>query len=284
MSKHRSRRICYAMVPAVAFAFACILLTGATAFADAGPGGRLSDSTVVQKVNEVLVVTAAPGVANDMTIRRQGNVILVFDGGDTVDPVAPCRPGPRNSAECPLPVTSVQVTAGDEDDKATVSQNVDAPAIIRGGDGDDVAFGGPRRDVLIGDEGGDEGEPGIAQTAGNDTLFGGPGNDTISGLGGNDTISGGPGNDSLNGDSGNDTLNGEPGNETLNGGTGADTLNGGTGNDTAAGGAGNDTLNGNEGIDTIDAIDGYRDFVDGGAPNPGDNCNTEGLDLVANCP
>jgi Ca2+-binding RTX toxin-like protein len=282
MSKHGSRRIRYAMVPAAAFA--CILLAGTTAFADAGPGGRLSDSTVVQKINDVLMVTAAPGVRNDITIRRQANVILVFDGGDTVEPRDPCRRGPRGSAECPLPVRSVQVIAGDRDDRVTVIPNVDAPAIIRGGDGDDVAFGGPRADVLIGDDLEAEGGPGVAQTAGNDTLFGGPGNDTISGLGGNDTISGGPGNDTLNGDRGRDTLNGEAGNDTLNGGTGNDTLNGGTGNDTATGGAGNDTLNGNQGPDTLNAVDGSRDFVDGGAAI--DTCNVDGsgLDLVANCP
>ncbi|MFD8499016.1 calcium-binding protein [Amycolatopsis sp. NPDC059657] len=249
----------------------------APAFANAGED---SNTTVVRKMGDILVVTASTGKANDITIRRQGTVLVVHDDGDTVAAVAPCVPRPRNTAECPLPVDSIEVDSKDGDDRIVISPNVDAPSTLRAGEGDDRVFGGPRADRLIGD---DVAEAGVAQTPGNDTLSGGPGNDTISGLGGNDTISGGPGNDTLNGDSGNDTLNGEAGNDTLNSGSGNDTASGGTGNDTLIGDSGVDTLNGNEGSDSLYAADGTRDFVDGGLSI--DSCVVDnGLDIVLNCP
>ncbi len=55
------------------------------------------------------------------------------------------------------------------------------------------------------------------------TILGGDGNDTLTGGSGDDLINGGAGDDSLSGGAGNDTLNGESGNDTLAGGDGTDT-------------------------------------------------------------
>ncbi|MEE1754446.1 calcium-binding protein [Streptomyces sp. SP18CS02] len=249
-------------------ALLCATLTGASASASAAPltseSRSLADATVVEMSGGTLLVTAAQGVANDITIRRQGSVAVVSDGSDGVRATAPCVQRSQDTAECPLP-TAVQVNGQDGDDGITVSPNLDAPSTLYGGSGKDRLNGGPHADRLVGDE--PAGVSGLTTaTPGNDTLNGGPGNDTISGLGGNDTISGGAGNDTLNGNEGNDTLNGN------------------TGNDTLTAGSGNDSLIGEEGIDTLDAVDGVNanDSLDGGASF--DSCTRDTGDTMVNCP
>ncbi|WP_329439305.1 hypothetical protein OG906_01875 [Streptomyces sp. NBC_01426] len=229
------------------------------------PGPRhLVSTTAVEMSGGTLIVTAGQGVDNDITIRRQGGVVLVSDAAAELRTAAPCKPSSQGGAECPVP-TAVQANGQDGDDAITVSPNLDAPATLYGGSGKDRLNGGPHADRLVGDE-----PAGIlgsgAATPGNDTINGGPGNDTIFGLGGNDTISGGPGNDTLNGNEGNDTLNGNAGNDTL------------------TGESGNDTLNGDEGTDTLDAVDGVsaNDSLDGGLAF--DSCARDTGDTMVNCP
>ncbi|MFE9017915.1 calcium-binding protein [Streptomyces sp. NPDC007808] len=241
------------------------LSAGSSAWAGAhtAAAGRLADTTVVSFSNDSVIVTASTGVANDITVRRQGDLLVVSDAGDAVSAVSPCQVRSEHSATCPLPGTSVHVTAQDSDDQITVSANVETPSTVFGGDGDDRLVGGPRADRLFGDDT----ALGIrAATPGNDTINGGPGNDTLSGLGGNDTINGNAGNDTLNGNEGNDTLNGNIGNDTLRGGTG------------------NDSHNGQEGIDTLEAVDGIamNDSLDGGLAI--DTCNRDPGDSAVNCP
>ena len=70
--------------------------------------------------------------------------------------------------------------------------------IMKGGDGDDVLYGGPAGgdDMMYGDDG-------------DDRIFGGRGNDTLTGGEGNDTLKGGPGEDTLIADGNEmDVLNG----------------------------------------------------------------------------
>ncbi|MGW6895012.1 calcium-binding protein [Streptomyces chartreusis] len=256
-----TRSICTTVV--AIGALTCAPLTAATAAPNAASGGSLAGTTVVQEVGDTLVVTADQGVANDITIRRQGNVVVVADAGDTVAAVAPCQSTGTHTAECPLPVTSIRVNADDADDSVTISPNLEAAGTVIGGAGDDRLNGGPRADRLLGD---DPAATGLRATPGNDTINGGPGNDTISGLAGNDTISGNAGNDTLNGDEGNDTLRGDQGN---------DTLNGGSGNDTHIGGEGNDTLNAVDNMIANDSLDGGLGF---------DTCNRDTGDTAINCP
>jgi Ca2+-binding RTX toxin-like protein len=258
-----ARRI-FLMVSLAALALAPWVGTPASATQNVAGSGRLAGTTVVEKVGDTLAVTADDGVANDITIRRQGGVVIVSDAGDTVSAVAPCETRSDTSAACPLPVAAVLVNGKDADDDITVSPNVDAQATLYGGDGRDQLNGGPRADRLLGDDPGTAGK--ASAGPGNDTINGGPGNDTISGLGGNDTI---------NGNAGNDTLNGDEGNDTLNGGTGNDTLNGGSGNDTHIGDQGNDTLN------AVDNVIG-NDSLDGGLGV--DSCNRDTGDPTVNCP
>ncbi len=244
----------------------CAALSGTSASAASPTAGprHLANATVVEMSGGTLLVTAGQGVANDITVRRQGSVVLVSDAAAGLRVVAPCAPHPQGGAACPVP-TAVQAHGQDGDDAITVSPNLDAPATLYGGSGKDQLNGGPHADRLVGDE--PAGIPGsAAATPGNDTINGGPGNDTISGLGGNDTISGGPGNDTLNGNEGNDTLNGNAGNDTL------------------TGEGGNDTLNGDEGTDTLDATDGVHgnDSLDGGPAV--DSCTRDTGDTAVNCP
>ncbi|MFF3767614.1 calcium-binding protein [Streptomyces sp. NPDC001922] len=228
-----------------------------------GPG-RTAGGTVVELTAGTLVVTAGQGVANDITVRRQGGIVLVSDTGDEVRAVAPCEARSQNSVACPLP-TAVLVNGQDADDDITVSPNVDAPATLFGGGGKDLLNGGPHADRLVGDD--PAGATGrAAATPGNDTINGGPGNDTISGLAGNDTI---------NGNAGNDTLNGNEDNDTLNGDSGNDTLIGGSGNDSLAGHEGSDTLDTRDGVNANDSLDGGLGF---------DSCSRDAGDSMANCP
>ncbi|RYG89796.1 hypothetical protein EU803_16740 [Loktanella sp. IMCC34160] len=112
-----------------------------------------------------------------------------------------------------------------------------------------------------------------ADTAGNDTLYGGAGNDSIWGVDGDDTLYGGDGNDHLDGDAGNDILYGDAGNDVLVGDSGNDQLYGGLGDDGiyassgdnyVEGGAGNDSIYMGGGYDIVNAGDG-NDVIFGGA-------------------
>lgn len=258
----KARHIC-TMILAVGV-LVVVPQVGASAAADAALGGRDgAGTTVVEKVGDSLVVTADEGVANDITVRRRANVAVITDTGDTVAAAAPCRVTSAHTAECPLSISAVRVSAKDANDDVTVSPNLDAAGTVIGGAGDDRLNGGPRADRLVGD---DPASLGLLATPGNDTINGGPGNDTISGLGGNDTINGNAGNDTLGGDDGNDTLNGDQGN---------DTLNGGRGNDTHIGAEGNDTLDAVDNVMANDSLDGGLGF---------DTCNRDTADTAINCP
>ncbi|MEU3907880.1 hypothetical protein AB0F20_29390 [Streptomyces goshikiensis] len=247
-------------------AILCTGLSGASASAaphTAAPRNP-ANATVVEMSGGTLSVTAGLGVANDITIRRQGSVAVVSDSAADVRAGASCAPLSPGSVTCPLP-TVVQASGQDGDDAISISPNLDVSATLYGGGGKDVLNGGPHDDRLVGDDPAGAFGP-TAATPGNDTINGGPGNDTIFGLGGNDTISGGPGNDTLNGNEGNDTLNGNEGNDTL------------------TGESGNDTLNGDAGSDTLDATDGVNgnDSLDGGLAI--DSCTRDTGDTMVNCP
>ncbi|MFJ3636113.1 calcium-binding protein [Streptomyces sp. NPDC090112] len=257
------RHIC-ASLTAAALVCVAAASTSASAASHAPESQARASVTTVGMSAGTLLVTAGEGVDNDITIRRQGDIVLVSDTAAEVRASAPCGTRADGTVACPLP-TDVQARGQDGDDTISLSPNLDAPATLYGGSGKDRLNGGPHADRIVGDE--PAGAAGLmAATPGNDTINGGPGNDTIFGLGGNDTISGGPGNDTLNGNEGNDTLNGDAGNDTL------------------TGEAGNDTLNGGEGNDTLAAADGVNanDSLDGGPAV--DSCTRDNGDAMVNCP
>lgn len=90
-------------------------------------------------------------------------------------------------------VAALDIDARAGNDVVQIGGNIATPATIRGGDGNDMLFGG----------------------RGNDTLLGGDGHDYLFGLLGNDTLDGGNGNDWLFGGHGLDTLIGGPGRNRL---------------------------------------------------------------------
>ncbi len=146
------------------------------------------------------------------------------------------------------------------------------PAVVDGGDGNDLVIGSDSADMLLGGAGNDL----IDGRGGNDTLAGDAGDDTLKGSEGDDQLFGGEGNDYLRGGIGDDTLVGQDGDDVLHGRQGADVLDGGAGHDWISGGdpdldaaftvdGGNQILGGH-GNDTINAGFG-NDLVDGGTGN-----------------
>ena len=134
------------------------------------------------------------------------------------------------------------------------SDNYDNPAVfaseVRGGNGNDVMYGGVNNDVFMGGQG-------------RDVLNGHGGNDTLMGGNNKDVLRGGDGNDTLYGDGGKDRLYGGNGDDALFGGTGEDQIDGGRGNDILSGGSGSDVFvfAGNSGADIITDFDAVRDVV-----------------------
>jgi len=103
-----------------------------------------------------------------------------------------------------ISLITVDGQAGNDD--ISIGPNVDIPAVLSGGTGNDHLRGG----------------------AGDDILHGGPGNDTLEGGNGNDILTGDAGNDQLIGGAGLDLLIGGMGNDRLTGGPADDILVGGT--------------------------------------------------------
>lgn len=136
----------------------------------------------------------------------------------------------------------VVAEGGDGNDLLTV---VDAPAELRGGNGDDLLRGGSANDVLQGGPGDDR----LEGNEGSDVLYGGT--DSSTGGDGNDRLEGGDGDDQLFGQDGVDILLGDDGNDTLSGGAANDVLHGGFGNDHLLGDAGNDVLFGQQDNDVL---------------------------------
>ena len=154
-------------------------------------------------------------------------------------------------------VESLTIAAGGGDDSVTV--DVDQPATVFGGDGNDTILGGGGADVLLGDGGDDV----INGRGGNDKLLGGRGGDHLFGSVGDDSLQGEQGGDLLEGGSGNDYLEGAAGPDRLLGGPGDDLMFGGTSNDTLYGDSGNDRLYGQNQKDYLDG-GGGADLIDGG--------------------
>ena len=250
-----------------------VLATAAALSWLAVPGKALATTTATAGVSaaRVLTVTAAPGVANRLSVSfsmASAGKVVVRDGAGRVAASAPCRQGyapEQNAAVCPLAaVGRVRVDAGDGNDIAAVSS---ARLGTRTWGAD--LYGGPGNDILSGSWGADR----LIAGDGDDSLIGGPGGDGLDAGPGNYRLLGGDGNDRLYGRDGNDYLDagpgddrpvlGEGGNDRLFGGDGNDGLDGGDGNDNFAGGAGNDSIYGQAGEDLFDGGPGADDLNGG---------------------
>ena len=204
---------------------AVILGMATTAAVGVAGTAHAATGTTVTKVGNELVVTAAAGRANDISVRRAPNpqFILVTDRGDALVAGAGCTVGGLDATCSAIGISRIVVNAGDGNDRVVVDFN--NPSTINGGTGNDILSGVN----IVGD----------------------------------DTINGGDGNDNMFGNGGFDRMFGQAGNDVINGGGDSDGMSGGTGNDTMFGGAGNDVLNGNAGIDTLNGGSGFDDLCIG---------------------
>ena len=203
------------------------------------------------------------------------------------------------------------VSAGAGDDKVYTNGGRD---LLDGGSGRDLLVagydydtivGGAHNDRILGQHGNDVIYPGkgddfvdagsteygsntIVDSAGTETIFGGPeydyvefqngtvwgggGHDdlialgvaSVYGMGGNDKLygtfcDGGAGDDTLTGTSGADQLHAGAHNDLVKGNGGADLITGGDGNDALFGGSDTDTLHGGAGDDNLYCSDGHKD-------------------------
>jgi Ca2+-binding RTX toxin-like protein len=179
-------------------------------------GAASAESTSVQVVRGELVVRAAAGQANQVTVLDTGRSVVISD-------VLPMVPG----AGCGR-VTLTQVSCSSATVTSVLIDTADRDDLVRY---DGSWFSG----TYLG--------------AGNDTYLGGSGSDTVHGGGDGDTLYGGGGGDWLYGDDGADHLFG--GDEQF----GGDFLYGGAGEDELVGGVGEDLLDGGLGNDKIDGTD-----------------------------
>jgi hypothetical protein len=217
-----------------------------------------------------IIVTAAPGEHNAITVERFTRGIVITDDGAPL--TGDCRPTRSGDGRfCPGRFGTVDVDLGDGDD--TLTHRVGGS--VEGGPGDDEIHatggiyqlsGGPGRDLLdatgstgasvsyadhtdsvtvrlngLADDGAaGEGDnvlgpvTGITGGAGEDTLEAGPTASGLSGGGGADRLVGSPERDAISGGDGDDELLGGDGNDYLTGDAGADDLSGGPGNDEAS--------------------------------------------------
>ncbi len=174
-------------------------------------------------------------------------------------------------------VTSIVINGLGGDDRIILSKEIEIPATIDGGTGDDFIVGGARNDTLSGGIGDDriDGRDGADTINGGDDddwLNGQDGEDIINGGLGNDRIRGGEGDDDLRGNEGDDRIKGERGNDDIDGGADNDLIDGGLGDDEIHGDGGNDKINtgagedeafGDEGDDLLRG-DSDEDNLDGG--------------------
>ena len=221
-------------------------------------------------------VVAAPGETNDLAVTLEqgssgGISVRVRDAGPPLAPAAGCRALDRQAVECPAGFqVTVEVRAGDGDDRVDASRLNASRVVLRGGAGADRLMAPPGHGVLAGDadrdllEGGSsvdyssEASPVVvdlsSQTARTDAglehfngilqATTGAGDDRLIAGGTGGALSGGAGDDRLIGDAETNFLSGGDGNDDLSGRGGDDQLAGGSGRDVVRGGPGDDQLGG----------------------------------------
>lgn len=191
----------------------------------------------------------------EFTVLRNGQMIEVYAFGGVES---------FNANE----VTRIYADAGDGDDNIFIDPNINVPATILGGDGDDILQGAGGMNNLDGGNGKDI----LYGGSNNDILTGGDGDDQIHGDSGNDTINGDDGDDIIYGGANEDTIDtgeglnfayGDEDNDTIVGGSLRDVIYGGTGNDSIDGKGGRNVLMGETGLDTITGGN-QDDVIDGG--------------------
>ena len=174
---------------------ACVVPTALLAAALAPAAGA---ATITREADGTLVYTAAPGEVNRTLVQASSSFpgqMWFHESSARFSTDIPAGCGLQAGSfwvACPSP-PRIRVDLGDGDDTSTVSDEVDAPVAIAGGDGADAFQGADAADVLDGGPGDDR----IDGLAGADVLLGADGADTVDGSGGADRIDGGAGDDAL---------------------------------------------------------------------------------------
>jgi hypothetical protein len=219
-----------------------------------------------------IIVRAAPGELNRMTVRQMPRGILIQDDGAPL--TGRCRPSPSGGRFCRGTLfDGVSVHLGDGDDR--IQQDVGG--FLDGGEGDDelsgaapggatfVFQGGPGSDRI---EAGGQGAATVSyadHTDGVAVRLNGVADDGTPGEGDNvvghitglrggagaDYLEAGPTASGLFGEGGNDTLVASPEADGLDGGEGDDQLLAGAGDDRLTGAGGADVLSGGPGLDEV---------------------------------
>jgi RTX calcium-binding nonapeptide repeat (4 copies) len=218
-----------------------------------------------------IIVRAAPGELNRMTVRQMPRGILIQDDGAPL--TGRCRPSASGGRFCRGTVfDGVGVHLGDGDDR--IQQDVQGSADGGAGNDEITSTGTTGTFVLIGGPGADRLEAaGTAtvtvsyadHTEGVTVRLNGLADDGAPGEGdnvlgpvtgmtggsGDDHLEAGPTASGLIGEGGNDTLLGSPEHDGLYGGDGDDELLAGDGDDYLTGAAGADVLSGGPGVDEV---------------------------------
>ena len=246
-----------------------------------------------------LIVTAAPGELNRISVRVEpGRVVIEDLGAPLTGSCDPASPGRRI---CRGSFTSIRVDLGDGDDQIDLR---DLGGSVDGGPGDDdIVVAGPPFQ-LLGGAGADlldarlapgsaisyidhttdvtvrlNGLPDDGAAGEGDNVLGSLG--SIQGGSGNDTLESGADAASLAGGAGNDTLVGSPEGESLLGQDGDDNISGGGGRDSLGGGAGADLLSGGPGRDEASYADAAQPLRLSIGDGPGDGAVGENDDILA---
>jgi hypothetical protein len=252
-----------------------------------------------------LIVTAAPGELNRISVHHEPGGVVVEDLGAPL--TGSCEPTSSTSRICRDQFTGIVLVLDDRDDELNLRDlhgSVDAgpgdddivvagpPSQLQGGAGADlldarlapgsaISYSDHTAGVTVRLNGlADDGSPGEG-----DNVLGSLG--SIEGGSGDDTLESGADAASLAGGAGNDTLVGSPEGESLLGQDGDDDIAAGGGNDSLAGGAGTDLLSGGPGHDEASyagAVTPLRlsigDGPNDGAAGEGDDIQADVEDLI----
>ncbi len=245
-----------------------------------------------------LVVRAAPGEVNNISVHRSPRGVVIDDRGAAL--TGACRPASSGGRFCRGQFDGVEVELGDGSDRIDFR---DLGGSVAGGPGDDeIVVAGPPH-VLTGGPGADLLDarlaPGSAISyAGHsagvtvsvnglaDDGAAGEGDNVLGSLGsieggsGDDTLTAGPDSTGLTGGAGDDTLVGSPEGESLLGQEGDDDIQAGDGTDFLEGGPGADRLGGGPGVDEAGYADHDEALRLSIGDGPGDGAAGEGDDIL----
>jgi hemolysin type calcium-binding protein len=249
-----------------------LLVTAAPAAAlNAAPGE-------VTAIGVQMLYAGQPGENNNVVITQSGNEVTLTDSGSrgfTITPGSSCVQTSPTSATCTTaPGWVLGIRGGDGDDIIKVDSSL--PALILGGNGDDILQGGSAGDEI----GGENGDDVVSGGGGADILSGGNGYDTVDYSASLQPVS-------VSVDANNDdgALGEgdyvEPTFEAVRGSAWDDTLTAPARGGTLDGGGGSDILRGSAGDDHILAADGAPDTVTCGGGDDtvdGDALDTAGAD------